>query len=47
MTQWRCEPCGHASDEKPREICMKCGSKNSAVVKIIVKHGRRYVSGVK
>ncbi|MFQ5814975.1 MAG: hypothetical protein ACE5G7_00570 [Candidatus Hydrothermarchaeaceae archaeon] len=46
MAQWRCEPCGHVSEEKPGELCLMCGSKNSAVVKIIVKEGRRHISRV-
>jgi len=47
LDQWTCEPCGHENDEKPRELCMVCGSKNSSVVKIVVKEGRRHVSRVK
>ncbi len=45
MAQWKCQPCGHVSDEKPGEICLICGSKNSAVIKIVTKSGRRQISG--
>lgn len=44
MAQWKCEPCGHVSDEKPWEICLKCGSKNTAAIKIVIQGGRiKYV----
>lgn len=40
LAQWRCEPCGHISDEKPGEICLVCGSKNTRVVKIVSSGGK-------
>lgn len=47
MTKWKCEPCGHVSEEKPRELCLICGSENTAVVKIVIKGGHRQISRVR
>lgn len=38
-SKWKCEPCGHLTDEKPTEICLICGSRSTGAVKIVSQEG--------
>ncbi|MFQ6105639.1 MAG: hypothetical protein ACE5NL_01030 [Candidatus Hydrothermarchaeaceae archaeon] len=39
MTKWKCEPCGHTTEEKPGEVCLICKTPVS-VVKTVAEHGK-------
>lgn len=39
MPKWKCEPCGHESEEKPGELCFVCRSPISSV-KLVKKEGK-------
>lgn len=40
MAKWKCEPCGHVSEEKSGEVCLVCKSPTSAVVEIKSEKGK-------